>query len=147
MLVNKSSTVTIPEVNSTNSSSIVHVHTGSNLHATILNGNDIGVGIQISPGSTVEVDSLALHDSNVGISQSGTANVIFHSVEFSGTNGIGIDWSSVNGADIANVTVDSQSSLGTILRSVDLIQVLFKTSLHLVILLILLRSILMFQVH
>ena len=49
----------------------------------------------------VEVDSLVLHDSNVGISQSGTANVIFHSVEFSGTNGIGIDWSSVSGADIS----------------------------------------------
>ena len=116
----KSSSVTLPEVNSTNSSSIVFVDTTSTLDVKILNGNDIGVGIQISSGSNVEVDSLVLHDSNVGISQSGTANVIFHSVEFSGTNGIGIDWSSVSGADISNVTVNSQSSIGTILRSVDL---------------------------
>ena len=117
----KSSSVTIPEVNSTNSSSIVNVETGSTLDATILNGDDIGVGIRISSGSNVVVDSLVLRDSNVGISQTGTANVIFHSVEFSGTNGIGIDWNAVNGADIANVSVDSQSSLRTILRSVDLI--------------------------
>jgi len=116
----KSSSATIPEINSSHSSSIVFVDTGSTLDANVLTGDDIGVGIQISSGSTVEIDNLILHDSNVGISQSGTASVNIHSVQFSGINGIGIDWSSVTGAHIANVSVDSQSSLGTILRSFDL---------------------------
>ncbi len=116
-----SSSVSIPEVNSSHSSSIVFVDGSSTLDAKVLRGNDIGVGIQISSGSNVELQSLILHDSNVGISQSGTASVNIEAVQFSGTNGIGIDWSAVSGAHIANVSVESESSLGTILRSVDLV--------------------------
>ncbi len=116
----KSSSATIPEINSSNSSSIVFLHNGSTLDVNTLRGTDIGVGIQVSSGSSVDIDSLILHDSNVGISQSGTASVNVNSIQFSGSNGIGIDWSSASGASIANVSVDPQSSLDTILRSVDL---------------------------
>lgn len=116
----KSSSVSIPEVNSSHSSAIVTIDGSSTLDADLLSGYDLGVGIQISPGSIVDVDRVHLRDTGVGVSQSGSASVEINSIEFAGTNGIGIDWSGASGAEISNLSVDSQSTLATILYSVNL---------------------------
>ena len=116
----KSASVSVPEVNSTHSSSIVVVDGGSSFDADLLTGIDLGVGLQISSSSTVDVERIVLHDAGVGVSQSGVATVDINSIEFSGKNGIGIDWSGASGAQISNLTVDPQSTLGTILHSVNL---------------------------
>ena len=116
----KSSSVSVPEVNATHSSSIVSIDSGSSLDADLLSGFDLGVGIQISSGSIVDVDRIHLHDTGVGVSQTGPASVEINSIEFSGTNGVGIDWSGASGAEISNLSVNSQSTLATILYSVNL---------------------------